>query len=66
MSNIYFQSSAVEDLKFISYILDTAACLFLLYLYIHEIKSLIKNGYREYFNDTWNFVDMTLFFTFVL
>ena len=51
-------------LLILSYVLDTLACGLICYLNLHEVKTLFRIGYREYFNDTWNYVDIALFFTF--
>ena len=48
----------------LTYVLDTLACLLICYLNIHEVKTLFRIGYSEYFSDSWNYVDIALFFTF--
>ena len=32
----------------------------------HEVNMLLRNGPRKYFTDTWNYVDIALYFTFIL
>ena len=71
--NIYLQnyiSSCLEcdtivPLMF-SNILDAMACGLICFLNLHEVKTLIRIGYMNYFTDIWNYVDIALFFTFLL
>ena len=71
-TNIYLQNYIYSNtdssiiLILLSYLLDTLACGLICYLNLHEVKSLIRSGPREYFTDTWNYVDIALFFTFAL